>query len=32
MAHFERHGADVALNIPGEKFLPLFESGVEYFK
>jgi phosphoribosylformylglycinamidine synthase len=32
MAHTERYGEYVARNIPGNKFLPLFESGVDYFK
>lgn len=31
MAHSERRGADIARNIPGDKFQPLFEGGVEYF-
>lgn len=32
MAHTERFGEYVARNIPGNKFLPLFEAGVNYFK
>ena len=32
MAHAERVGENVAKNIPGEKYLPLFESGVNYFR
>ncbi len=32
MAHLERRGPDVAVNIPGNKHQPLFESAVEYFK
>ena len=32
MAHTERWGENVAKNIYGEKFLPLFESGVNYFR
>jgi phosphoribosylformylglycinamidine synthase len=32
MAHFERYSEFTARNIPAEKFLPLFESGVKYFK
>lgn len=31
MAHSERRGQDIARNIPGNKFQPLFEGGVEYF-
>ena len=31
-AHFERYGEFTAKNIPGNKFLPLFEGGVKYFK
>jgi phosphoribosylformylglycinamidine synthase len=32
MAHSERRGEAVAMNIYGEQDLRLFESGVEYFK
>ena len=32
MGHSERYGAYVGRNIPGEKHMPLFESGAEYFK
>ncbi|MDR0294186.1 MAG: phosphoribosylformylglycinamidine synthase [Oscillospiraceae bacterium] len=33
MAHMERCGREyVAKNVPGNKFLPLFEGGVSYFK
>jgi len=32
MAHSERYGDYVAKNIPGNKYLPLFEGGVNYFK
>ncbi|MCL2202245.1 MAG: phosphoribosylformylglycinamidine synthase subunit PurQ, partial [Oscillospiraceae bacterium] len=32
MAHTERAGELLARNIPGEKFMPLFEGGVEYFR
>ncbi|MBE5868644.1 MAG: phosphoribosylformylglycinamidine synthase [Lachnospiraceae bacterium] len=32
MAHVERRGASVAVNIYGEQDLKIFESGVEYFK
>jgi len=32
MGHSERIGANVAKNIAGNKFQPLFEGGVEYFK
>ena len=32
MGHLERRGPSVAINIPGEKHMPLFEGGVEYFQ
>jgi len=32
MGHSERRGDHVALNIPGNKYQPLFESGAEYFR
>ena len=32
MGHIERSGPQVAKNVPGRKFLPLFEGGVEYFR
>ncbi len=32
MGHSERRGANVAKNIPGNKFQELFEGGVDYFK
>ena len=32
MGHLERRGPFVAVNIPGEKHQPLFESGAEYFQ
>ena len=32
MAHSERYGEFVAKNVPGNKFLPLFEGGISYFK
>ncbi len=32
MAHVERSGADLYRNIPGEKYMPLFESAADYFK
>jgi len=32
MGHSERYGTHVAVNIPGEKHQPLFESGAAYFK
>ena len=32
MAHIERQGQSVAINICGEQDLKVFESGVEYFK
>ena len=32
MGHIERSGANIAKNIPGEKFMPVFESGAAYYK
>ena len=32
MGHTERRGENIARNISGEKFQPLFEGGVAYFK
>lgn len=32
MAHAERVGYGIAKNVPGEKVMPLFSSGVAYFK
>ena len=32
MAHVERKGRSVAVNITGEQDMKIFESGVEYFK
>ena len=32
MGHSERRGEFVGKNVPGEKFQPLFESGISYFK
>lgn len=32
MGHTERWNPGVAKNIPGEKLMPIFESGAEYFK
>mgnify|MGYP000022240015 CR=1 FL=1 len=32
MAHIERVGYGIAKNVPGEKVMPVFESGVKYFK
>ena len=32
MAHTERYGEHVAKNIPGNKYMPLFEGGINYFK
>ena len=32
MAHSERRGCGVAMNIYGEQDIRIFESGVEYFK
>lgn len=31
MGHTERRGTDIARNIPGEKYQPLFKAGVDYF-
>ena len=31
MGHVERRGAGLYKNVPGEKFMPLFEGGVSYF-
>ena len=31
MGHVERHGAGLYKNVTGEKFMPIFESGVAYF-
>ncbi len=31
MGHVERRGAGLYKNVPGEKFMPIFESGVAYF-
>ncbi|MEG2206962.1 MAG: phosphoribosylformylglycinamidine synthase [Clostridia bacterium] len=32
MGHTERSGVDLYKNVPGDRFQPLFEGGVEYFK
>ncbi len=32
MAHVERRGEEVAVNIYGEQDMKIFEAGVEYFK
>jgi phosphoribosylformylglycinamidine synthase len=32
MAHTERRGTNVAKNIPGDKFQPIFAGGVNYFR
>ncbi|MBE6931441.1 MAG: phosphoribosylformylglycinamidine synthase [Ruminococcaceae bacterium] len=32
MAHTERRGDYIGMNIPGNRYQPLFEGGVEYFK
>ena len=32
MGHSERSGAGLYANVPGDKFQPIFEGGVEYFK
>ena len=31
MGHVERRGNGLYKNVPGDKFMPLFESGVDYF-
>ena len=31
MGHVERRGDGLYKNVPGNKFMPLFESGVQYF-
>ena len=31
MGHVERRGDGLYANVPGEKFMPIFESGVRYF-
>ena len=32
MGHIERSGKNIARNIPGEKYMPIFESGAAYYK
>ena len=32
MGHVERRGEDLYANVPGNKFMPVFESGVAYFE
>ncbi len=32
MGHIERSGKNIAKNIPGEKYMPIFESGAAYYK
>ena len=32
MGHSERCGKSVAVNIPGDKYQPIFRAGVDYFK
>ena len=32
MGHSERSGADLYRNVPGNKYQPLFEGGMDYFK
>jgi phosphoribosylformylglycinamidine synthase len=32
MGHIERCGKYVAKNIPGEKYMPIFESGAAYYR
>ncbi len=32
MGHIERSGQNIAKNIPGEKFMPVFESGAAYYR
>ena len=31
MGHVERRGEGLYANVPGNKFMPIFESGVAYF-
>ncbi len=31
MGHSERRGAGLYANVPGDKFMPIFENGVAYF-
>jgi len=31
MAHTERRGEHIGINVPGNKHQPIFEAGVEYF-
>ena len=32
MAHSERTGTDIAINVPGNKYQPIFAGGVNYFR
>ncbi len=32
MGHSERRGNNVAKNVPGNKFMPIFKAGVDYFR
>ena len=32
MGHTERSGNDLYKNVPGDKYQPLFEGGVDYFR
>ncbi|UWG95828.1 phosphoribosylformylglycinamidine synthase [Dehalobacter sp. DCM] len=32
MGHSERTGSHIALNVPGNKYQPIFEGGINYFK
>ena len=32
MGHTERSGAGLYMNVPGNKYQPLFEGGVDYFR
>jgi len=32
MAHSERTGSNIAVNVPGNKYQPIFEGGINYFK
>ena len=32
MGHSERCGENVAINVPGNKYQPIFKAGVDYYK
>lgn len=32
MGHSERYGANVAINVPGNKYQPIFKAGIDYYK